>query len=89
MFSRGTIMFFLKLRTTVLHGSELFLYSEIKYKLIFKGSMCHFLPGLSSVYSSECQVDLCQKSEYRIRMDHTFEEISLYSHPKEQNQGSC
>ena len=51
--------------------------------------MCHFLPGLSSVYSSECQVDLCQKSEYRIRMDHTFEEISLYSHPKEQNQGSC
>lgn len=32
MFSRGTIMFFLKLRTTVLHGSELFLYSEIKYK---------------------------------------------------------
>ena len=51
--------------------------------------MCHFLPDLSSVYSSECQMDLCQKLEYRIGVDRMFKEISLHSHPKEQNQDSC
>ena len=49
--------------------------------------MCHFFPGLSSVCSSKCQTDLRQKSMYRIGMDHVFEEISLPSHPK--NQDSC